>query len=294
MLSLVKHSLPWWAKIAVKIILSRLPVRYNIWEKIKLFKHGSMNLPQYAYSVFTKHFQLAEISSSFVCLELGPGDSLFSALIAKALGAKKTFLVDVGDYANRNMSLYERMYSFLLEQGHKIKVDLSRFENMMHSCRAVYLTSGLRSLKGLPDNSIDFIFSQAVLEHIRKNEFLPIIRQLYRIIKPTGLCSHAVDLKDHLGGGLNNLRFSDSIWESEFFVKSGFYTNRIRFSEMISLFEEEGFQVKTVKKRKWSELPIPKNKLHKQFQKLSNQDLSVAAFTISLTLLDNPTSKIGN
>ena len=31
---------------------------------------------------------------------------------------------------------------------------------------------------------------------------------------------------------LNNLRFNEYIWNSDIIVKSGFYTNRIRFEEM--------------------------------------------------------------
>jgi len=280
---LIKKSIPWYAKIIIKIFLSRLPFQYKIWRKICIFQHGYMHSPQYAYSVFTKHFQLVKIESNFVCLELGPGDSLFSALIAKALGAEKTFLVDVGDYCSRNMSLYRAMYKFLLEQGYKLKVDLSSFERLMHSCRTIYMTSSLSALKKIPDNSVDFIFSQAVLEHIRKDEFLPTLRELHRILKPTGISSHVVDLRDHLGGALNNLRFSELIWESNFFAKSGFYTNRIRFSEMLSLFEKAGFKVDIISKNIWNKLPTPKSKLHKQFYQLSDQDLSIASFIVSLT-----------
>ena len=41
-----------------------------------------------------------------------------------------------------------------------------------------------------------------------------------------GICVHRVDLNDHLGGRLNNLRFTDAIWESVLFRESGFYANR--------------------------------------------------------------------
>ena len=41
------------------------------------------------------------------------------------------------------------------------------------------------------------------------------------MIRPGGLCSHVVDLKDHLGGALNNLRFSQRVWESRTMAGSG-------------------------------------------------------------------------
>ena len=256
-----------------------------MWRKIHLFQHGYMDSTRYAYSVFTKHYQLSNVLGHFTCLELGPGDTLFSALIARALGADKTLLIDVGDFADRDMELYIRMYEFLLKEGHSFKIDLTNLENMLRSCRAVYLTSGLSSLKKIPDESIDIIFSQAVLEHIRKKDFLPTLKELHRIIKPKGINSHEIDLKDHLGGSLNSLRFSDLIWESNFFAKSGFYTNRIRFDEMLFLFRKAGFQVEIIKKTCWDKLPIGKNKLHKVFQKSSKNNLKVSSFLLNLRIL---------
>lgn len=279
----LKNIIPWWLKIVAKIALSRLPVQYKMWREIHLFQHGYMDSTRYAYSVFTKHYQLANAPRHFTCLELGPGDTLFSALIARALGAEKTLLVDVGDFAGRDMGLYRRMYAFLLKEGHRFKIDLTNLEDMLHSCRAVYLTSGLSSLRKISDESIDIIFSQAVFEHIRRSEFLPTLKELHRILKPKGSSSHEIDLRDHLGGSLNNLRFSDLIWESDFFTKSGFYTNRIRFAEMLALFEKTGFQFQVVDKQSWPHMPVTRNKLHTKFRKSSEQDLCVVGFTVILT-----------
>lgn len=281
----LKNIIPWWLKIVAKIILSRLPVQYKIWKKIHLFQHGYMDSTRYAYSVFMRHYQLANVPRHFTCLELGPGDTLFSALIARALGADKILLVDVGDFASRDMDLYRRMYEFLSKEGYSFKVDLTNLKNMLRSCHAIYLTSGLASFKKIPDESIDIIFSQAVFEHIRKQDFLRTLKELHRILKPKGGNSHEIDLKDHLGGSLNNLRFSDLIWESNFFAKSGFYTNRIRFDEMLFLLRKAGFQVEIIKKTCWDKLPIGKNKLHKIFQKSSNNDLRVSSFLINLRIL---------
>ncbi|MFL6646450.1 MAG: hypothetical protein ACJ8KO_00635, partial [Sulfurifustaceae bacterium] len=42
----------------------------------------------------------------FVAPGLGPGDSVVSALIAAAHGARRTYLIDSGSYATTSMSLY--------------------------------------------------------------------------------------------------------------------------------------------------------------------------------------------
>ena len=278
----LKKHVPWWLKIIAKIFLSRLPIEYKIWRKVHLFKLGSMDSVESAYSIFIRHYHLVNIKHNFTCLELGPGDSLFSALIARALGSKKTFLVDIGDYADHNMELYKSMYGFLLKRGYNFKVDMTSLENMLSSCQAVYMTSGITSLREITDDSADMIFSQAVLEHVKKRDFLPTLRELCRILRPGGCCSHEVDLKDHLGGSLNNLRFSDRLWESDLFARSRFYTNRIRFDEMLLFFKKAGFRIQLVDQDNWACLPIKKCKLNSSFRELSEHNLCTAGFRVIL------------
>jgi len=38
------------------------------------------------------------------------------------------------------------------------------------------------------------------------------------------------------------MRFSTQAWESPLMAQSGFYTNRLRFSEMLNIFKEAGFR----------------------------------------------------
>jgi hypothetical protein len=80
-----------------------------------------------------------------------------------------------------------------------------------------------------------------------------MVEELLRVLKPSGISVHRVDLRDHLGRTLNNLRFSDDRLESDFFTKSGFYTNRIRFPEMISIFESVGFECEILNPIRWGD-----------------------------------------
>ena len=92
-------------------------------------------------------------------------------------------------------------------------------------------------------------------------------------MKKDGFMSHQVDFKDHLEGSLNNLRFSNFVWESYLFRNSGFYTNRIRFYEMVSIFENKGFEVQILDLKKWNILPLNLKKISKQFRELKHDDL---------------------
>ena len=203
----MRKLFPWWLKLVIKLVLSRIPANYKFWKNFNLFSHGSMSDPIYAYEIFKKHFDRSKFSrksGGFHFLELGPGDSLFSAYIANSFGCSKSYLVDADNFADNNYDNNEKIIAYLKKTNSKF---LS--ENVNYN----YLTDGLNSLKKIKTGSVDFIFSQAVLEHVRMKEFNEHIFELRRIISPNGMMSHEVDLRDHLGGSLNNLRFSDKFWE---------------------------------------------------------------------------------
>lgn len=282
----MKKSLiePWWIKIIAKIVLSRLPFSYSIWQKIGFFRHGKMDQVSYVKNVFDHHTDVGGLTSQIkekTILELGPGDSIATAIIAACHGAK-TILIDSGDYALKNIGYYQNFSKELSKSGLS-PPDLSKAQNrkdILDICNAVYLTAGLASLKSLEKGSVDFIFSQAVLEHVRRHEFAYIMSEFHRVLKTNGTTSHKVDLKDHLGGGLNNMRFSHSIWESKFFARSGFYTNRIRFSEMILILRNAGFEVEILNERRWSSCPIQRKSLSKDFSNVTNEDLLISGFDV--------------
>ncbi len=278
---------PWYVKIGAKIILSRLPLGYKFWRRLNLFVHGAMNKPDYAYNVFQQHFQrsnFARKGEKFVSLELGPGDSLLSAIVATAHGSDKCYLVDAGAFATEAIAPYREMSDFLRFRNlPSPAIDTaSDLAGVLKSCNAVYLTQGLSSLRKIPSGSVDFIWSQAVFEHIRRHEFLDTMTELRRILRPDGVCSNRVDLKDHLGGALNNLRFSTRLWESSWVAKSGFYTNRLRFSEVTKFFKQAGFDVEIVSVNRWDSVPTPRRMMSIEFQSLSEEDLLVQGFDVLL------------
>ena len=262
-------------------------MNYSSWNKITLFKHGLMEEPGYAYEVVKRHFDkvaLSRAGNDFVVLELGPGDSLFSAMIACALGVSCIYLIDVDDFARKDLQPYLSMANFLKKK--KLvspKIDeANTIHDLLEACNARYMTSGIASLRTIPDQSVDFIWSQAVLEHVRRSEFSDVIQEFRRIIRDDGISSHCIDLRDHLGGALNNLRFSERLWESDFMAKSGFYTNRIRYTEMLRIFERAGFNAEATTIGTWDKVPTSRSKLSQSFRGLSDEDLQIAVFEVLL------------
>jgi SAM-dependent methyltransferase len=278
-ISSVAGKLPWWAKIAGKVVLSRLPVSGKVWQKIGLFSPGLMWRPDYAIGVFDFHYRAAgSPAAGFSYLELGPGDSVASAVVGKAYGAARAWLVDSGSYASRDMDLYREVVRRLAAErpGTDLSVlrDAPGLDALLQACATTFLEQGLASLKQVPAESCDFIFSEAVLEHVPLGEFDAVMGELHRILKPGGVATHRVDFRDHLGGGWNNLRFSADLWESPWFaLRSGFYTNRLRLSVMTARLQAAGFAVEVSQRSSWPAPPIARGLLDGGFQGLSEEDL---------------------
>ena len=88
----------------------------------------------------------------------------------------KSFLVDNGNYANDSKKLYYDLQNKLVIKRLQ-PPNLENFEDLnslLDICNSQYLTKGIKSLKEMPSNSIDYMFSQAVLEHIDRDNFFKI------------------------------------------------------------------------------------------------------------------------
>ncbi|MGH8453295.1 MAG: methyltransferase domain-containing protein [Nevskiales bacterium] len=283
---MLRAMIPWWGKIGAKIVLSRLGIPYSVFQALGIFRHGYMDSAQYVTDVFMAHVNRAGLSGTLqgkTILEIGPGDGVGTALLSYAYGAR-TVLIDTGRYARQDVGLYQAIATALDAQGLRVPhiEDAASIDEVVTGCAAVYLTQGLKSWAEVPDASVDLIFSQAVLEHIRRHEFEQVIRECRRVLKPDGVCSHRIDMQDHLGGGLNNLRFSGRRWESGLFASSGFYTNRIQYSRMLEIFSRCGFSVSVTDLHRWDALPIARKKLAAEFQAIPDEELCVSGFDVLL------------
>lgn len=282
----MRELVPWWARIGAKVVLSRAPIGYAVWRRLGIFRHGEMHHPAYAVDIFRTHFARAGIPAGarFVALELGPGDSLASAVIAAAHGAIHTYLVDVGPYATGNLRAYHDLCEYLRGQGlHPPDLQsVHDIGSLLRACRASYGTRGLDSLREIQPESVDFIWSNAVLEHVRRDAFAELIRETRRVVRRGGTCSHQIDLQDHLGGALNNLRIPSRWWEADWMARSGFYTNRLRMPDLIRTFEAAGFKVQILTQSRWDALPTPLHALSSEFREYDIADLLVKSFAVAL------------
>jgi SAM-dependent methyltransferase len=269
------------------LALAPLPVDYRALRALSLARHGGMRRPGFAFDVFRRHFDAADFghkAGGFTVLELGPGDALSTAVVAKAHGAASTWLVDVRRFATTDVAVYQRVARFIAERG-LTPPDLGSsltLADVLASCSAHYESGGLASLRALPDASFDLVFSNSVLQCLRPGELPATMNELRRILRPHGACVHSIDLRDMMGQSLNHLRFPERVWDSAWFRRAGFYTNRLRFPDWMELFRRAGFEAEASEVNRWATLPVTREALARPYRDMTDESLLVATIRVVL------------
>lgn len=104
------------------------------------------------------------------------------------------------------------------------------------------------SFAGVPDASVDLVYSTSVLEHIPVNEIRPLLAEARRVLSPGGRMSLIVDYTDHYAYGdsrissFNFLSVPAEKW-SRRYSPSGHFQNRLRHGQTVQLIEDAGFSV---------------------------------------------------
>ncbi len=234
-------------------------------------------------------------------LEVGPGFNFGVGLLAALSGAKKVFAVDAYPHTKgADHDFILAMLASLLEERSfffsGIK-GLSDDDFTNHIARHVatdkanrfhYRKDKLELLfpyyaEKLPfkENAFDLIYTSAAFEHFLRPR--QAVQEMYRVTKPGGISLHSVDLRDHRNfqKPLDFLALSDEQWLQVFKEKNNSsysHTNRLRSSEIVSLFEEQGFKTLKV-------LPMPfvtctvKDELYRRmtdhYKKISQDELGI-------------------
>tara|TARA_Y100000389_G_C17453180_1_gene516222 strand:- start:1398 stop:2147 length:750 start_codon:yes stop_codon:yes gene_type:complete len=241
---------------------------------------------EYAKQIFERHLQATTAGwEGKTLLEIGPGDSVITSLLAKSSGFGSSYLIDVDSYATKSIEIYNQAVceinatnpDRLLEKFHS-------FEQLLADTNTNYFTGGLSSLKEIPDNSVDFLFSNSVLQFVKQVEVPLYLGEFRRILKPGGYASHTVDLKDMICGSIYHLSLSNKIWEHRYspFKLLPCYTNRINMYRWIDIFSDAGFtEIKIADTSTWEYLPISEKMVHADyFSKIS--ELLIHSFEIKM------------
>ena len=235
-------NINWWFRLWIKIALLSLRLPYYLFQKIGIFRHGAMDQKDYVERIWKLHFndvsELYDIRTSGSFLELGPGDSLITALKAKLVGFDHSILVDTNDFASDKKEILKELSD--LNRAHFLKGSPANF-------RCEYLIEGKKSLREIEADLLSYAFSNSVLQHVDLEEVEDVLQELFRISSNGCIQSHVIDLRDMICRSSKHYQCPSWLWEAKFFRKFPIYTNRLRFSRWVELFTNTGFELIDVK-----------------------------------------------
>jgi SAM-dependent methyltransferase len=274
---------PWWVKLGLKLGLAALGIHGARAWALGIGRHspGAADPGKILDRPRAWLDQAAALRGRRprTVLELGPGGMVVRAPVLAGLGVRRIWFVDPADSAPRAPGPYLSAAALAWAQGVPAP-DLAGCADrsaVLARCGATLLIGGPAALAAIPDGSIDLVMSEAVLEHVRREDLVPLLQQLRRVMAPDGVGLHFIDFQDHLGGGLQHLRFSDAFWASPLVGRAGVYVNRLGLSAMVRRFRRTGFAVTVREAVVWEKRPPGPAKPHPEAMRPATDDLVARA-----------------
>jgi SAM-dependent methyltransferase len=254
-----------------------------------------------------------------VAAELGPGDSLGIGLAALLSGVQRYRALDIVRYSDlaRNLDIFEELVSLFDQRApvpgeeefplllprlatYEFPQDLLDEEwlrealdpQRVHQLRTA-LTSGQDEHSRIQyvapwsdpslirDQSVDLIYSQAVLEHI--DDLPGVYRAMRRWLKPGGAMSHQIDFQCHGKADTWNghWTYSDFAWRVVVGRRS-YLLNREPYSTHMRLLRDSGFTVVHEDVNRSASL-LRRESLARRYRALSATDLSTSGSFVLAT-----------
>ncbi len=212
-------------------------------------------------------------------LEVGPGRMVTRAPVLAALGFERIWYVDPVDSAPTAPEPYRAAAALARAEGLAPPAldGLPCRDAVLRACGATLLIGGPAVLQAIPDGAVELVVSEAVLEHVRRAELAPLLRELRRVTAPGGCGLHWVDLHDHLGGGLQHLRFGPAFWERPLAARAGIYVNRLGLSAHVEALQAAGFAVAVRERLVWPARPPGPRRPHRASVRPAEDDRICAA-----------------
>lgn len=295
--------------VNIKTFLGRRLRNIELFNKV--FPIGTGNDGRYCYIVWMTHLNRLNTNESVGIpnnvAELGPGDSIGVGLAALLSGAKSYVALDIHNYydVQKNLQdfddildLFKRRASIegsfkfphkiLTEEVLKKSLNPDRIEkirkeicNISSNNKMIKYVAPWSDPKFIQANSVDFILSQCVLEHVDKLEECYL--SMFDWLKVDGYMSHLIDFQCHdFAKEWNNHWFwSEEKWQ---FVKGGDKNdftafNRMPASRHVELTKGSGFKNLKLEPLK-RESNLEHNQLSSNFSWLTEEDITTSGLIL--------------
>jgi len=274
MISAMVREMSWKLKAHTLALLSRLPAGKSLYHLLqKCAGTNRINVRRdlnRAFELVDLVYQANGTVEGANCLEVGTGWRPFVPFVFALGGARQVTTVDVNPWLTSSYAIetWKSLELFLPEiaahcqvpeheiwdRYRKVSRQPKTMEEIFSSLQIEYVYPGDARQTGLPENSIDLVFSSNVLEHIPREIQTEIHRESARILKPGGLTVHRFNPQDHYATvdssitHANFLRYSDDQWH--WLGGSGLsYHNRLRSRDYQEIFNEAGLDIEICRVR---------------------------------------------
>jgi len=243
-----------------------------------------------------------------VVAELGPGDSLGIGLASILTGADSYYAFDIVKYANieNNLLIFDELVELFKkrvdipgeEEFPRVfpKLDNYTFPNKLLNEKRMNLALNEERLKkirscianpesntiiryfapwdsknSINEESVDLIFSQAVLEHVDSLD--SVYRTMNNWLKPGGFVSHQIDFKSHgfAREWNGHYQYSDFLWML-IKGKRPYLINREPLQTHIDILNDIGFKICFLERVKMHST-ISIEDLPSKYKTITNEDL---------------------
>jgi len=279
----------WLGKYVVQRVASAVPGGRKINEVLQWTIGGLRKPIIFGYPRTLTMFWLLQQAGvtleSAVCVELGTGWDMSSAMTLVRTGARHVHTYDHVRHA------VPKLKAMALQQieGKMTPTDADlAFEPPFEELKQLvgeprgeveYHAPFDARATGLADQSVDFYYSLATLEHIPVGMLKELLQESFRILRPGSYCYHYIQPAMHSWKGsetsVDYLIFSERTWD-RWIINPIAYENRLRAVEHLELLKEAGFEVV----RSWFHLDrkaltkLPRMRLAPEFQRFTHEELA--------------------
>jgi SAM-dependent methyltransferase len=243
-------------------------------------------------------------------VEVGSGWDVINALILYWMGAKVVYTYDHVAHARISLirTLIQEMNALvdevasvtslppavLRERARRLAAS-NDLHALFEAADIHYVAPGDAAHTGLPDHSVDILYSYAVLEHVPETVIDEVTAEAKRILKPGGIAFHEIGLQDHFVDfdasitTVNFLRYPEWWWK--FLVKNDIqYINRLRAKDYIKGFERYGacVDVKEAYINPRDLKALQTMKIDRRFAGMTPEELAVTRLIVSMTFSPEP------
>lgn len=261
-------------KCAIQTIFGLLPnsEKLNYFAQKKITKNLPLSRGAYEiklaqalahHDVFLSYGNIEPINS--VVYEIGCGWHLAMALIFSSLGYSEINALDVKNHVRAELINTNLKY---LKEDQYISDYIDFIDNpddIYSKLKSIFRINLLApcdsTMTGLKENSIDFVYSQEVFEHIPPDLIPAIMMECNRIIKENGIISLRINYADHYYGidetitPYNFLKYSAKKWKK--YNPGLHYVNRMRHIDYMKILKHLNFEIiieKTFRPDNWQEM----------------------------------------